>query len=58
MFDITSMLGSSGSNSNNAASSFDFTNYAAIKNGSYGKLVKSYYSGTTKSIDGHAPADE
>lgn len=51
MFDISAMLGNSNSSSNNAASSFDFTNYAAIKNGSYGKLVKSYYSGTTKSID-------
>ncbi len=52
MFDITSMLG--GSNNQNSGSSvggFDFANYAAIKNGSYGKLVKSYYGGTTKSVD-------
>ena len=51
MFDITSMLGNSGNGSNNVSSSFNFTDYAAIKNGSYGKLVKSYYSGTAKSID-------
>ncbi len=48
MFDITSMLGNSNTNSNNSLGSFSFTDYAAIKNGSYGKLVKSYYSGTDK----------
>ena len=51
MFDITSMLGSSDQGSGNSMSSFSFTDYAAIKNGSYGKLVKSYYSGTTKEIE-------
>jgi hypothetical protein len=51
MFDITSMLGSSDSGSNNSMGSFDFANYAAIKNGSYGKLVKSYYAGTTKDVE-------
>ncbi len=53
MFDISSMLGSSGSGSNNQNSigSFNFSDYAAIKNGSYGKLVKSYYSGTAKAAD-------
>ena len=52
MFDITSMLGSSNNqNSGSSAGGFDFANYAAIKNGSYGKLVKSYYGGTTKSVD-------
>lgn len=51
MFDITSMLGNSNSGSDNSFGSFDFANYAAIKNGSYGKLVKSYYAGTNKSID-------
>lgn len=53
MFDITSMLGSTGSNSNsgNSMGSFDFANYAAIKNGSYGKLVKSYYAGTDKAVN-------
>ena len=48
MFDITSMLGNSNTNSNNSLGSFSFTDYAAIKNGSYGKLVKSYYAGTDK----------
>ena len=48
MFDITSMLGNSNTNSNNSLGSFSFTDYAAIKNGSYGKLVKSYYGGTDK----------
>ena len=52
MFDITSMLGGSNNqNSGNSVGGFDFANYAAIKNGSYGKLVKSYYGGTTKSVD-------
>ncbi len=52
MFDITSMIGG-GSNGNSGSSTggFDFANYAAIKNGSYGKLVKSYYGGTTKSVE-------
>ena len=31
-------------NANNSAGSFNFADYAAIKNGSYGKLVKAYYS--------------
>ncbi len=31
-------------NSLNTEASFNFTDYAAIKNGSYGKLVKSYYA--------------
>ncbi len=48
MFDITSMLGNSNTNSNNSLGSFNFSDYAAIKNGSYGKLVKSYYGGTDK----------
>ncbi len=48
MFDITSMLGNSNTNSNNTLGSFSFTDYAAIKNGSYGKLVKSYYGGTDR----------
>ncbi len=53
MFDITSMLGGTSSNQNSGSSigGFDFANYAAIKNGSYGKLVKSYYAGTDKSIE-------
>ena len=51
MFDISSMLGSSDSGSGNSMGSFDFANYAAIKNGSYGKLVKSYYAGTTKEVE-------
>jgi hypothetical protein len=58
MFDITSMLGSSNSNSNsgNSMGSFDFANYAAIKNGSYGKLVKSYYAGTDKAVESEKAA--
>ena len=53
MFDITSMLGGSNNNQNSGSSigGFDFANYAAIKNGSYGKLVKSYYAGTNKSVE-------
>lgn len=48
MFDISSMLGTSNAGSNSSAASFNFADYAAIKNGSYGKLVKSYYNGTAK----------
>ena len=51
MFDITSMLGSSNKGSDNSFGAFDFANYAAIKNGSYGKLVKSYYAGTDKAVE-------
>lgn len=53
MFDITSMLGNSnsGSASGSSLGGFDLANYAAIKNGSYGKLVKSYYAGTSKSVE-------
>ncbi len=60
MFDITSMLGSSnsGSNSNNSMGSFDFANYAAIKNGSYGKLVKSYYAGTDRQVANEKAASQ
>lgn len=38
-----STLFSSLNNKNNVASSFDFSQYASIKNGTYGKLLKSYY---------------
>ncbi len=54
MFDITSMLGTSGSN--DSSGSFNFADYAALKNGSYGKLVKSYYQGTTKDIEAQKAA--
>ncbi len=50
MFDITSMLGTSNSGST-GSTGFNFSDYAAIKNGSYGKLVKSYYQGTTKDVE-------
>lgn len=38
---ITTLLGSLGSGNN---VSFDFSQYTSIKNGSYGKLMKAYYS--------------
>lgn len=40
-FDISSFFGNS---STNSFSSFNFADYASIRNGSYGKLLKSYYS--------------
>lgn len=43
---ISSLLNSLGSGKD-AAGSFDFSTYASIKNGSYGKLVKSYYAEQT-----------
>ena len=52
MFDITSMLGNSNSNSgSNGSFGINLADYAALKNGSYGKLVKSYYAGTAKDVD-------
>ncbi len=52
MFDITSMLGTS----NQGSSGFNFADYAAIKNGSYGKLVRSYYQGTAREIESQKAA--
>lgn len=46
-FDISSLF--SNLNSNNTMGSFNLSDYASIKNGSYGKLVKSYYSEQKKS---------
>lgn len=44
-FNISSFFGNSGSNNNNSIfGSFDFTQYASIRNGSYGKLTKAYYA--------------
>lgn len=47
-FNISSLFGNIGSGSSNLFGSFDFSNYASIKNGSYGKIVKSYYAEQTK----------
>lgn len=41
-FNISSLF--SGLNSNSPFSSFNLSDYASIKNGSYGKLIKSYYA--------------
>lgn len=41
-FNISSLFSNLGSG--NALGSFNFSDYASIKNGSYGKLVKSYYA--------------
>ena len=41
-FDISSLFG--GFNSNSTFGSFNFSDYASIKNGSYRKLMKSYYA--------------
>ena len=41
-FDISSLFG--GFNSNSTFGSFNFSDYASIKNGSYRKLVQSYYA--------------
>lgn len=41
-FNISSLF--SGFNSNSTFGSFNFGDYASIKNGSYGKLLKSYYT--------------
>ena len=47
---ISSLLSSlNNSSSSGSAGTFDFASYAAIKNGSYGKLVKAYYADSTKS---------
>ena len=41
-FNISSLFSNLGSN--NVFGSFNFSDYASIKNGSYGKLMKSYYA--------------
>jgi len=46
-FNISSLFSNLGSNS--TFGSFNFSDYASIKNGSYGKLVKSYYAEQKKS---------
>jgi len=44
-YDVSTLFGSLNSNnSNNLFSSFNYSDYSAIKNGSYGKLLKSYYN--------------
>ena len=56
---ISSLLGSLGSNNQTGSGSLgslDLANYAAIKNGSYGKLVKAYYSDSDKSTESAAKA--
>ena len=40
-----------GSSSNSVSMGVDLANYAAIKNGSFGKLAKAYYGGGVKSAD-------
>ena len=40
-FNISSFFGNS---STNSFSSFNFADYASIRNGSYGRLLKAYYS--------------
>lgn len=47
-FDISSFFNNS--TSANAFSTFNFGDYASIKNGSYGKLLKSYYADQKKSV--------
>ena len=42
-FDISGMLGNA-SNSSNSLYNINLADYASIKNGSYGKLTKSYYA--------------
>lgn len=49
-FDISSLFSNLGSGS--SFSSFNFSDYASIKNGSYGKLIKQYYAEQKKaSVD-------
>ena len=49
---ISSLFNSLNTNGNSGVSgSVDLASYAAIKNGSYGKLVKAYYSEGSKSTD-------
>ncbi len=50
---ITTLFNSlGGSNSNSGSMGVDLANYAAIKNGSFGKLAKAYYGGGVKSTEG------
>ena len=43
-FNFGAFFGGGSNSSNNIFSSFDFSNYSSIKNGSYRKLVQSYYA--------------
>lgn len=43
-FDISSFFNNSNQKNNSIFGSFDFTQYASIRNGSYGKLTKAYYA--------------
>lgn len=55
-FDISAFLGSSNSK-NSFMNSFNFSDYASIKNGSYGKLVKSYYNVNNEDKKSSSKAD-
>lgn len=46
-YNVSTLFGNVGNN--NQFGSFSLTDYAQIKNGSYGKLIKSYYSESQKS---------
>lgn len=57
--DYSSLFGGSSTNNTQSTDSNMLTNYAAIKNGSYGKLTKAYYSktsGNTKISDEESSA--
>ena len=48
---FSSMFGTSGSNSSTSSAGNIFSDYASIKNGTYGKLLKSYYEKNPVSRD-------
>ena len=54
-FNISSFFGNS---STNSFSSFNFADYASIRNGSYGKLLKTYYSQAKQSTTTKADTDK
>lgn len=54
-FDISSFFNNSGADS---FSSFNFADYASIRNGSYGKLLKSYYSQAKQSSTAKSDTDD
>lgn len=49
--DFTNLFSSLGTNASSAANSNFLSQYASIKNGSYGKLLKSYYSAAQSSSE-------
>lgn len=57
--DVSFLFNSLGTNANNVSNTFNLGDYASLKNGSYKKLMKAYYSPTRKQeLEEAASADK